>query len=80
MHRRSRRREAELARVDAAVAALGGALQARLRARAPGYALFGIVQGGDLSRAARRVSARALTEIGFDGYAIGGLAVGEARR
>ena len=43
---------------------------------APGRALFGIVQGGD-DRALRAASARALAEIGFDGYAIGGLAVGE---
>jgi queuine tRNA-ribosyltransferase len=42
----------------------------------PGHALFGIVQGGD-NAALRRESARRLTEIGFDGYAIGGLAVGE---
>ena len=45
------------------------------RARA-GYALFGIVQGGD-DIGLRQRSARALTDIGFDGYAIGGLAVGE---
>jgi queuine tRNA-ribosyltransferase len=45
--------------------------------RAPaGRALFGIVQGGD-DLALREASARALTDIGFDGYAIGGLAVGE---
>jgi queuine tRNA-ribosyltransferase len=42
----------------------------------PGRALFGIVQGGD-DRDLRQASARALTAIGFDGYAIGGLAVGE---
>ena len=44
----------------------------------PGYGLFGIVQGGiypDL----RACSAAALTGIGFDGYAIGGLAVGEGQ-
>jgi queuine tRNA-ribosyltransferase len=41
-----------------------------------GRALFGIVQGGDDS-ALRRDSARALTDMGFDGHAIGGLAVGE---
>jgi len=44
----------------------------------PGYGLFGICQGGvhdDL----REQSAKALVEIGFDGYAIGGLAVGEGR-
>jgi queuine tRNA-ribosyltransferase len=41
-----------------------------------GRALFGIVQGGD-DLALRAQSARALTAIGFQGYAIGGLAVGE---
>jgi queuine tRNA-ribosyltransferase len=41
-----------------------------------GRALFGIVQGGD-DALLRAESARALTDIGFDGYAIGGLAVGE---
>jgi queuine tRNA-ribosyltransferase len=44
----------------------------------PGYALFGIVQGGVHSEL-RAESAAALTGIGFDGYAIGGLAVGEGR-
>jgi queuine tRNA-ribosyltransferase len=46
--------------------------------RRPGYGLFGIVQGGvylDL----RSQSVADLTEIGFDGYAIGGLAVGEGQ-
>jgi queuine tRNA-ribosyltransferase len=42
----------------------------------PGRALFGIVQGGD-DPALRVASARALIDIGFPGYAIGGLAVGE---
>lgn len=44
----------------------------------PGHALFGIVQGGvhgDL----REASATALKDIGFNGYAIGGLAVGEGQ-
>jgi len=41
-------------------------------------ALFGIQQGA-LDEALRRESAQALTEIGFDGYAIGGLAVGEGQ-
>ncbi len=44
--------------------------------KAPGRALFGIVQGGD-DNYLRAVSAAGLKEIGFDGYAIGGLAVGE---
>jgi len=41
-----------------------------------GYMLFGIVQGGDVP-ALRQESARALVDLGFHGYAIGGLAVGE---
>jgi queuine tRNA-ribosyltransferase len=41
-----------------------------------GCALFGIVQGGD-DPMLRIESARSLIDIGFDGYAIGGLAVGE---
>ncbi len=47
-------------------------------ARRPGYALFGIVQGGVYSNL-RADSAKALTDLGFDGYAIGGLAVGEGQ-
>ena len=43
---------------------------------ARGGALFGIVQGGDIP-GLRIESARALVDTGFDGYAIGGLAVGE---
>jgi queuine tRNA-ribosyltransferase len=46
--------------------------------RRPGYGLFGIVQGGvhlDL----RQKSVEQLHAIGFDGYAIGGLAVGEGQ-
>ena len=42
-------------------------------------ALFGIVQGGN-DVAFRRESARALVAIGFAGYAIGGLAVGEPQQ
>ena len=41
-----------------------------------GYALFGIVQGGD-DVALRQQSARALVDTGYHGYAVGGLAVGE---
>ncbi|WP_336097301.1 tRNA guanosine(34) transglycosylase Tgt [Roseovarius sp. CH_XMU1461] len=44
----------------------------------PGHALFGIMQGG-LSPELREESAEALRGIGFDGYAIGGLAVGEGQ-
>jgi len=42
----------------------------------PGYMLFGIAQGGDVPEL-RRASAQGLVDIGFHGYAIGGLAVGE---
>ena len=45
---------------------------------AAGNAIFGIQQGA-LDRELRRASADALTEIGFDGYAVGGLAVGEGQ-
>ena len=44
----------------------------------PGHALFGIQQGS-LYPDLRAESAEALTRIGFDGYAIGGLAVGEGQ-
>ncbi len=43
-----------------------------------GYALFGIQQGS-ISPELRAESGAALTEIGFDGYAVGGLAVGEGQ-
>lgn len=42
-------------------------------------ALFGIVQGG-MYESLRRVSLEGLLGIGFDGYAIGGLSVGEPRQ
>ncbi|WP_458790826.1 tRNA guanosine(34) transglycosylase Tgt [Yoonia sp. MH D7] len=44
----------------------------------PGHALFGIQQGG-LEQDMREESASALVDIGFDGYAVGGLAVGEGQ-
>jgi queuine tRNA-ribosyltransferase len=44
----------------------------------PGHALFGIQQGG-VTESLRGESAEALTKIGFDGYAVGGLAVGEGQ-
>ena len=44
-----------------------------------GNALFGIVQGG-MYEALREESLAGLTAIGFDGYAIGGLSVGESKR
>jgi queuine tRNA-ribosyltransferase len=46
------------------------------RPRDPSQALFGIVQGG-VYRDLRERSARELVEMNFDGYAIGGLSVGE---
>jgi len=44
--------------------------------RRPETAVFGIVQGG-LDPAQREISARAIQSLGFDGYAAGGLSVGE---
>ncbi len=44
----------------------------------PGHALFGIQQGG-VTPELRAESAEKLREIGFDGYAVGGLAVGEGQ-
>jgi queuine tRNA-ribosyltransferase len=43
-----------------------------------GYGLFGIVQGGT-NGSLREESAKGLIQIGFDGYAVGGLAVGETQ-
>jgi queuine tRNA-ribosyltransferase len=77
----------ECVRLPADAAAIERAMRLSLRwaerckrafEKAPtGRALFGIVQGGDDERL-REESARALVELGFDGYAIGGLAVGES--
>src|SRR6266487_3441040 len=47
--------------------------------RTPGPALFAIVQGGD-DLQLRAESARVVTDMGFQGYAIGGLAVGEPQQ
>jgi len=44
----------------------------------PGHALFGIMQGG-VTPDLREESAKALVGIGFEGYAVGGLAVGEGQ-
>lgn len=44
----------------------------------PGHALFGIQQGG-VTQELRGISAEKLKEIEFDGYAVGGLAVGEGQ-
>jgi queuine tRNA-ribosyltransferase len=45
----------------------------------PGYLLFGIMQGG-IYEDLRQESAERLAAIGFDGYAIGGLAIGEGQQ
>lgn len=44
-----------------------------------GYGIFGILQGG-VYKDLREISARGLIDIGFHGYAIGGLAVGEGQK
>ncbi len=46
--------------------------------RRPGYLQFGIMQGGIFEQL-RKESAEALIDIGFEGYAIGGLAIGEGQ-
>lgn len=50
----------------------------RLEARPEGQALFGIVQGGT-DPVLRKDSARRTVDLDFDGYAVGGLSVGEPR-
>ncbi|MBI3476732.1 MAG: tRNA guanosine(34) transglycosylase Tgt [Acidobacteria bacterium] len=55
-----------------------GSDRSQLGARSSEQALFGIVQGG-MDRELRRESALRTVEIGFPGYAIGGLSVGEPR-
>ncbi len=55
---------------------LSWARRSREQERAPGQLVFGIVQGG-MYADLRQASIQALVEIGFDGYAIGGLSVGE---
>ena len=52
------------------------ARECREQPRAAGQLVFGIVQGG-ANEALREECARALTALGFDGYAIGGVSVGE---
>jgi queuine tRNA-ribosyltransferase len=54
------------------------AVRARRAHRREGQALFGIVQGG-VDEGLRAESARRTVDIGFDGYGIGGLSVGESR-
>jgi queuine tRNA-ribosyltransferase len=52
------------------------AAECREQPRAPGQLVFGIVQGG-IDPELRGECARALIEMQFDGYAIGGVSVGE---
>jgi queuine tRNA-ribosyltransferase len=54
------------------------AARARAAHRRSDQSLFGIVQGG-LDESLRAESARRTAELGFDGYGIGGLSVGETR-
>ncbi len=68
-------------RSDARAAALRSLDWAQRSKRAharPDQALFGIVQGGAFE-GLRRKNARALVDLDFDGYGIGGLAVGEPK-
>jgi queuine tRNA-ribosyltransferase len=55
------------------------AARAKTSPRAEGQALFGIVQGG-IDEGLRIESANRTVEIGFDGYGVGGLSVGETRQ
>lgn len=52
------------------------AARCKAEPRAPGQLLFGIVQGG-VWRDLRETCGRELADIGFDGYAVGGVSVGE---
>jgi queuine tRNA-ribosyltransferase len=52
------------------------AAECREQPRAPGQLVFGIVQGG-INEALREQCAKALVGLNFDGYAIGGVSVGE---
>ena len=54
------------------------AIRARAAHAREDQSLFGIVQGG-IHEAMRRESAQRTVDVGFDGYAIGGLSVGETR-
>lgn len=68
---------------EVAAASMRGSMRWARRSREafterPGHALFGIQQGS-VYQDLRAESAEALTSIGFDGYAIGGLAVGEGQ-
>src|SRR5438876_2765910 len=51
------------------------AAECREQPRGPGQLVFGIVQGG-IDKSLREECSKALTALGFDGYAIGGVSVG----
>jgi queuine tRNA-ribosyltransferase len=55
------------------------ARECREQPRAPGQQVFGIVQGG-IDPALREKGAKAAVELDFDGYAVGGVSVGEPER
>jgi queuine tRNA-ribosyltransferase len=55
------------------------AAECREQPRAEGQSVFGIVQGGN-DPVLREACARAVVGLGFDGYAIGGVSVGESER
>jgi queuine tRNA-ribosyltransferase len=61
---------------DAVERTIRWAAECREQPRAPGQLIFGIVQGGCHAELRERC-AKALTAMGFDGYAIGGVSVGE---
>ncbi len=69
---------AEKSEVEAAVKRTGLWAEACLRARKTGAALFGIVQGG-VHEDLRTMSAEHLTALPFEGFALGGLSVGESK-
>ena len=71
--------QSEAAELDAAFAALGAnAVPREFNRLRNSNSLFGIVQGG-MFEALRDESLAGLVDIGFDGYAIGGLSVGEPK-
>jgi queuine tRNA-ribosyltransferase len=61
---------------DAVERTIRWARECREQPRAPGQLVFGIVQGGTIA-ALRRECAEQITGMSFDGYAIGGVSVGE---
>lgn len=72
-------REATRAALDRTLAWARRALAAHAAGAQPGQACFGIVQGG-LYADLRRAAVEATVALGFDGYAVGGFAVGEPRQ